>query len=317
LSQKFDQLASDIVPSSFLAATDALDTNISIINANLLQDLQHLKDILGLIPDLAVFGPVIARIVRGDPAAILELVDLLAEEILKARFQRDPLIKDTKELVHADLESKLGHLLKSNYRTIYGKFSYDFPDSENFVGGGHLRLETHAKIRVYFDIGTVMTGVLTANAVGLLPNLSRLWSLVPFSFVVDWFTNMSRRLHLVDDQVLYASLGINWCLWSYKLIWTPDADTLADFNLQSLSAEDPFSISVYQRDFSHWMPKLSDSRFDFLRRKSGPDPVTVGALVWTLLRVSYRRDRVPPLPSTIVVVVRSRRNLPAQSPALY
>lgn len=273
----------NIRPSSFLAASDAMDKGILLVQSNNLQNLQHLKDVLSLVPDLSRISELLAKAFRGDPSVIGDILDFLSSEILKARFQRDPLIKDTKELVSSELVDRLGPLLRTNYRTFYGEFIYEFPQDENFIGPGKLVLVTRSKVRIYFDISTLMAAVLTANSVGLLPNLARLWSLVPFSFVVDWFTNMSKRLHQVDNQLAYLSLGISWCLWSYKLTYYPSDSELAEYNLVNFDPSNQFGYTVYQREFSRWMPKLSESKFDFLRRRNGPDPVTVGALFYQLL----------------------------------
>lgn len=282
--KRVDDTMRDIRPSSFLAASDALDKGVLLIQNNMLQNLQHLKDLLGLLPDLSKFAEVAAKITSGDPSAIIDFIDLLTEEVLKQRFQREPITKAAKELLSADIATQLGPLLKSQYRTLYGSYSFEFQGADNFIGSGRLVLETRAKVRVYFDVGTALAAYLTANSVGLLPTLARIWSLLPFSFVVDWFTNMSKRLKLVDNQLLYVVLGINWCLWSYKVTWYPSEADLLEYNLKSIDPDKPFCITVYQREFSHWMPKLSESRFDFLRPTRTPDPVTVGSLIWQLSR---------------------------------
>jgi hypothetical protein len=281
--RRVDSVMRDIRPSSFLAASDALDKSVLLLKSNNLQNLQHLKDITGILPSLEPFAEVLAKCARGDVAALAALVGLLAEEILKQRFERDPLARDTKELVTAEIEKKLGPLLKSQYRTLQGSFTYEFSRGENFVGPGRLVLVTRAKVRSYFDVGTLMSAMLLANSVGLLPSLARLWSLVPFSFVVDWFANIGKRLHAVDNQLLYMALGISWSLWSYKVLYYPTEAELSEFSLTSYDPHDPFCISVYQREFSHWAPKLSESAFDFLRPTHSPDPVTVAALAFVLI----------------------------------
>lgn len=274
----------DLRPSHFLAASDALTTNIEALKTNELQNLQHLPAILDLLPDLGAIVRLATKALDGDPSAIIDLIDFLTEEILKWRFQRQPADRSVRELADTDVNKVLSSLSQSKASTIQGKFRYTFSDSENFMVDGILKLETHAKIRVRSDISTLMAGILTANAVGLLPTLSRIWALLPFSFVVDWFTNMSKRLKLVDNQLLYTTYGISWCLYSYKIVWYP-SDTLLDhYGLVSYDSANRFGISVYQREFTHWMPRLTESRFDFMRPTRGPDPVTVGALLWQLLR---------------------------------
>jgi len=278
-----DRQMQAIRPSHFFAASDALDSEVQLLKANNLQNAQQITGILKSIPDLASIASVVSKAMRGDPDAVLQFVDTASSEILKARFERDPTIKDTIEVVKSDLLARLGTLLQSSYHTAYGKFNYDFTQVENTYGSGKLSLQARAKIRFYLDASTLMAGLYTANAVGVLPTLSRIWQVVPFSFVVDWLTNMSVRLHAVDNQLAYGTLGVNWCLYSFKLLYEPSDDELLDSGLICPDSLDRLRLVVYQREFSHWMPHLMESKYDFLRRRTGPDLVTVGALVWQLL----------------------------------
>jgi hypothetical protein len=278
-----EQRLPDIRPSAFLAAADALNKNIQVLSSNNLQNLQHLKDILSLLPDLPKLARLVAKAASGDPSVIVDIIDFITEEILKLKFQREPLSRDLSELARKDIKADLEKVLRSKHATIYGEFNYTFSDSENFCHDGVLKLETRAKVRIHSDPSTLLTAILTANSIGLLPSLSRIWSLLPFSFVVDWFTNESKRLKLVDTQVLYMTFRISQCLYSYKVVYYPSPDELSRWGLESYDSGDPFGISVYQRELSRYAPRLSDSKFDFLRVTRGPDPLTVGSLVWQLL----------------------------------
>lgn len=278
-----ERFMTSIRPSHFYAASDALDSQVQLLKANNLQNAQHLAGVMEQIPDLASIASTAAEAMRGDPAAILHFVDVAASEILKARFERDPTIKDTKEIIESDILNRLGTLLTSSYHTAYGKFTYDFTSKENTYGPGKLSLQARAKVRFYLDAGTLMAGLYTANAVGVLPTLSRIWSVVPFSFVVDWLTNMSSRLHAVDNQLAYGTLGVNWSLYSFKLLYEPTDEELLEHGLISPAPNDRLKLVVYRREFTHWMPHLMESKFDFLRRSNKPNVVTVGALIWSLL----------------------------------
>ena len=151
------------------------------------------------------------------------------------------------------------------------------------MNDGTLKLVTRSKIRFISDPSTLWGQMLMANSVGLLPTLSRIWNLLPFSFVVDWFTNMSKRLHLVDDQVLWLALRVVFCTHSYQVTYYPSDERLLEFNLKNAPGGEPFGVSTYIREFTRITPRLVDSPIDFLRPTKGPDPVTVGSLLWQLL----------------------------------
>jgi hypothetical protein len=283
LSRYVSENLSDIRPSSFLAASNALDSYTMVLKTNWLQQFQHVAGILELLPDLESMSKLAAKASNGDPSALIDLIDILTEEILKTRFQRVPLIGSLKELSETEILSRLTSLLQPKTVTIYGKFNYAFPAWENSFGPGQLRLETRSKIRVHLDMSTLLAGVLVGNSVGVLPTFSRIWSLLPFSFVVDWFTNMGQRLKKVDNQLLYMCLGIRWCLYSYRVTYVPADSELDEFNLSNWGSSEPFSVSVYQREFSRWMPKLSESKYDLLSPTHSPDPLVIGSLLWQVL----------------------------------
>lgn len=282
VNQNVQSMMWQLRPSSFLSAADALDKQMVAFKGNLLQNLQHVKDIMELIPDPAGFERLIAKAIKGDPSAIKEAIDLLTEYILKYRFQIAPLLRDLEKLGKVEL-AQVAAVAKPQRMVAYGQYRYTFLDSENFMGDGTLKLVTRSKIAFVSDPSTLMGQLLMANSMGILPNFARLWNLVPFSFVVDWFTNMSKRLHLVDDQVLWLALRVSFCTHSYKVVYYPSADRLAQFNLKQSEGGEPFGVSTYIREFTRITPRLVDSPIDFLRPTTGPDPVTVGSLLWQFI----------------------------------
>jgi len=282
LRRKSETLMREIRPSSFIAFSNAMDENLLALKANHLQNLQHLKDVLGLLPDLGKAGQVIAKLAAGDFSALPQALDLLTELILQYRFQQAPIARDVAEFARIEIRSELESLTQPKTVTWRGKFLYDFLPEENFMGSGSLHLSAHTKANLTMDLSTALSGIVAANSVGLLPNLSRLWSLVPFSFIVDWFTNEAERLHLVDNQILSLfALRVHYCVHSYKITWYPDASELGSHGLMT-DPLDPFRISYYQRELSLYMPSLHNSKFDFMRRKTGPDPIVVGSLAYQL-----------------------------------
>lgn len=275
-----ESLMSDVRPSSFLSSADALNKHLEALSTNHIQTLQKLGAIMDLLPELTKLPRILSRISNGDLSALKDLIDYITDAILRYKFSQAPAARAIEEIAGSDVQRYLESLARSTDYTIYGDFTYVFPDDVNPYGRGSLVLVTRSKIRISQDLSTMVGSLLMANSVGLLPTLSRIWEILPFSFVVDWFTRMNKRLKLVDTQLLYMAFRTHWCVHSYKFLYYPDISELLDYGLES--AEDqPFHISAYVREKSVWMPRLRDSRLDFLAAGS-LNPLTSGALAWQL-----------------------------------
>jgi hypothetical protein len=270
-------------PSSFYSSSDALTKHIEGLKANHLENLSQLGGLLELLPNLRELPRLAGKALDGDISVVPEIIDYLSDAILKFRFAQAPTAGDAVELATTDLKKHLEDLFRSQSATIYGVFNWDFPDP-NPIGQGKLTLVTRSKVRVHLDLSTLLANYLSLNAVGLLPTLSRVWETLPFTFVVDWFTNMSGRLKQVDNQLLWIALRTSWCLHSYKVTYYPHESELEIYNLESFDPEDPFGLSVYIREFTRCTPQLRDSKFDFLAPKRGPNALTAGALIWSAVR---------------------------------
>lgn len=277
----YDRLA-DVRPSQYLAFSDALENQIQLLSSNNIQNLKELKGILDLAPDLPEFLRILARVFRGDASAIVDLIDYLTELILKINFGILPNARDVKDLIDSDVAKKLDALTHTEGVTGYGSFLYQFTDEENPFGDGLCYLRTRYKGRFTINSGTLMMMVLASNSLGLLPTLSRVWEVLPFSFIVDWVFNMKARIKQIDNLAISSMCAVTeWNLTSYKLLYRPSDEFLATYGLRS-SADDPFFVSVYRREFSLYAPRLRGSHFDFLRAVHRPDTVTVGSLAWQL-----------------------------------
>lgn len=277
----FRDLEGDIRPSSFLSSADALNKHLLALSTNHIQTLQKLGQILELLPELAEIPRLISKISSGDLSVLKDLIDYISGEILRYRFAQAPLKRAIDEITHNDVHAFLKSLGRSGDYTIYGNFEYEIPQSQNPYDDGRLLLVTRSKISISQDLSTMVESILMANSVGLLPTLSRIWEIIPFSFVIDWFTGMNKRLKLVDTQLAYMAFRTNWCVHSYRLSYYPSSEALSDYGLENVNDAKPFSLSVYRREKSAYMPRLRESRFDFLAT-SGPNPLTAGALAWQL-----------------------------------
>jgi hypothetical protein len=284
IHQRTALIERDVRSSSFYSASDALHNAIDILQSNNIENATQLSGLVDLLPDLKGIGKIAAKAAKRDPGAILDSADFLADAVLAFRFGQKPTFDDAMELAKSDLLNNINSLLRSRSQTIYGTTTYHLTDDDMSTLGlpGSAKLVTRSKIRIHTDLTTLLSGYLTANGIGALPTLSRLWAVVPFSFVADWFTGMGDRLQSIDDQLLWMAMGTDWCLHSFKLFYYPPDSLLAQYGLKT-DPDDPFAHVTYSREFSRLMPRLTDARFDYQAPSHGPNPVTVGALVWQFL----------------------------------
>jgi len=285
IAKRLSLFERDFRAASFYSSSDALHKSIDVLKANHIENVSQLSGIAGLLPDVKSLSRVAAKAAKRDPSAILDAVDILANAILAFRFAQKPTAEDAYELAKTDVRKEITRLLQVRSETMYGQFHYSFSDEEMesiIQLPGRMDFVTRSKIRVHTDLTSLLSTYLTANSMGLMPTLSRLWATVPFSFVVDWFTGMGNRLQKVDDQLLWMGMGVDWCLHSFKWVYYPPQSILDHYGLVS-SEDEPFNLTGYSREFSRLMPRLSDARFDYLAPSHGPNPVTVGALVWQFL----------------------------------
>jgi hypothetical protein len=275
----------DFRAAAFYSSSDALHKATDVLQANNIENLTQLSGILELLPDFPKIARAVAKAAQRDPAAIGEVLDIFADAWLAFRFSQAPTAKDVNELTHTAVKAELEGIIHRTEQTIYGEFHYDFDQdvvTDYLKLPGRLSIVTRSKIRIHTDMTTLLTSYLTANSIGMMPTLSRVWAIVPFSFVVDWFVGIGNRLKSIDDQLLWMAMGTQWCLHSFKLSYYPTDDELGSYGLQTFS-EDPLRLVHYSREFSRLMPRLADSRFDYQSPTHGPNPITVGALVWQFL----------------------------------
>lgn len=92
--------------------------------------------------------------------------------------------------------------------------------------------------RIGADWRITNPNLFLANRLGVLNPVSVAWELVPFSFVVDWFTNVGQFIAQWGDLAgvsienpYYTVLGRDTCRSSYVVYWTfPPPTTLAKEN---------------------------------------------------------------------------------------
>lgn len=83
---------------------------------------------------------------------------------------------------------------------------------------------------------------------GMFPTLQNSWDLVPLSFVVDWFTDISDRLSVYDANTRFATLDIISSVSSHKRVYS-GVDPRVIYPWVKATIVGKIDITIYSRHF--------------------------------------------------------------------
>ena len=193
-------------------------------------------------------------------------LDIVSDATLLYNFGIAPTIRDA-ELI-ATRTASLYHYYHQMVEnggsisfTAHGKFTYLFKTEEfPIFPGARLVVRTKAKFRVH--PGIFLTAILPIRAYGLLPDFENVWDLIPFSFVLDWFTSVGQYLEIVDNGLLMLALDPQ--LLTHSLTWSYDYSTEDQSAYGFTSQSDSTGYATYTRFVSGSMPLYLPSSLDFI-----------------------------------------------------
>jgi hypothetical protein len=273
-----------IFPGAVLAANSALEECMGVLEANHLENLSQMNVIGQLVGPFRNFVRLAGAVKKRDVVGTaMSAIDLLTDAQLLYSYAISPTLKDAKELARESesLLSKYRDESLYEWKTFYGSHFFEIPDSflPQYPG---LRVDYRAKIRVRLNPNSILASILPVEAFGLLPTLSRMWDLIPFSFVADWFLNIGGKLNAVDTALIFLAFDIEFVEMSMKVKWNIGDSLLESYNLQA-SGTEPY-LSYYCRTLTDTVPGFCYSDLDFEPGNGFPDWKTVTSLAWKLIR---------------------------------
>lgn len=134
-------------------------------------------------------------------------------------------LQDTKALV-SSVNNAIEQAAKLNlYDTYYADDTYT-----GRLGKYYYEDEYHLKLTCNKYSHPAMDLIRSLDDWGLYPNLERLWDMVPLSFVLDWFVNLSSLFENIDLQTRYDYLRIESVCSTRKIVvHLPVTSIQADF----------------------------------------------------------------------------------------
>jgi hypothetical protein len=268
----------DIRPACCLSANDAMKGYHS--DSNLIESIPDLPKLLHTVKDVAKLGKLLKDIAQLKPRAIPETIDFLSNLYLAWKYGLSPTISDI-EHAHKMAERYVEQLKAKSLelpKSLYGRFSYRIPECPKDMPGKVI-VTVRSKMVLRNSPAGVLATIIALDEVGLMPSLTRIWDLVPFSFVVDWFTNLDDRYQDIDNAAIRMALDVDYYIHTFTYRFEPAYAFYAP--LQRMS-DGNSHLRVFIRERSLIHPTFQSSRFDFHPPTNLKNRLmAAGALLWS------------------------------------
>lgn len=270
----------DISASALFSTVDAFKQSEGYLGTNVLQNLAKLPNISSALPKIKEAVDLLGSLARKDLSlhTLKDILDLSTQTILQHDFEwrpyHDLLFKYLPEMI-----STLHNLGKtSNRATGYGSFSFKMT---NQLGRKEVTLLTRTKLVMDTSSSGLLSAVLGIDALGLLPKASNVWDLIPFTFVVNWFTGVGEALRRAEYSLLLATIPA-YFVHTYTISSPLSSDELEILKTSSFD-DQPATLRLYYRDISLYTPYPRDSKFGFGIPTGLPSIGTIGSLLYQLI----------------------------------
>lgn len=263
--------------SCYVSSSDAVSDFRNEVGKNYLESIAELHQVLSMVPNLKPFFRFVQLVPRAKLlSAAFSLVDFASQTYLLTKFGLMP-FKDDILSLSAVYDSVLAKLRRDYTipQILRGKSTFVLTDGplENFV------LTTRTKISVSLPSDSLILSTLPLSSGGLDPSFANLWDLVPFSFVLDWFFNLSKRFEAIDSSFYMMTANVDYCVHSYTLR-SPLEGLIVDGEFDFNDVE----YTYYDRAISKFYPGPRQEHYDWLAKTIDPPMLIAGSLLWTVFR---------------------------------
>jgi hypothetical protein len=280
----WERRLNELRKSSVYSFHNALEKRLVLLKNNYLEVLKELPELPALIPDVLSLVRILTMAKSSSLIRTgLKLGDWITKFNLQYNFGIAPDVSVLQELnrVGPSLLRLIDRGDEVESVTEYGTFHFPFHDDESWGSGS--KLITRTKVNLTYPPKPVWNAIIGLYGVRLAPSLQNIWELIPGSFVVDWFTNMSARYKHVDLSLMQLAFKFNYFEHSYTIV-----SGLSDVNdvWEWLdSSESRLQAKYYVRDISFTVPQLAESTYDYLRVQGSPNSGILGSLLYQILRI--------------------------------
>lgn len=274
------RLQRDSYAACFLSSNSALDSMITKFSSNHIEFLAELRDVIPHV-DIVRALQALKGMKKKPVRALVALLQLLSNVKLVYSFGIAPTLRDAEDVSRKAASTMQKLLGSSTYQeqTIKGKFSFDIPDEYCGAFPG-IHLSARSSIRIRIDEDSLLASILPTYALGLLPSVSNLWDIVPWSFLVDWFFPVGEVTSQLETSTLMMLAKTSYSTHSINLAWCFPDDYLTEYGLGNASGTDS-CFRLYDRFVLSHLPTAAPTNLPIYGGLGVPDWSLLGALLFT------------------------------------
>jgi hypothetical protein len=274
-----DVLIRECMPLLFMAVNDAYDTHFSALESNYLETLSEYESLFGTL-DIGEFSKTLLSRFSRKAGTLVSVLDILADGALLYSFGIAPTVSDAQDVAQkaSKLRSRVFGGEAFGPHTVYGKYTFVVPSDYPILP--EATITARCKLRVIFAEDTLLQHVVKADTIGLLPTPSRMWDLIPFSFLMDSAFPTGDSLDIVEDTMRFMAFDVKYAVNSLTIDSKFDNEFLSD---HGVTVNDDYGAGYrkYVRFVSRRLPTFGATSLPVLM-PSTPNWVTTGSLVWKL-----------------------------------
>jgi hypothetical protein len=203
------------IGGTYLSAVDSFDKFYESIESNFIETAAELKSILAPIQAFKNLSSIPA-LLRTGSRGVVAILKTIASADLAYRFGVVPTLQDAVAL-QRDLVPVLNRISSLSEWTESRGIAIVELDADAIPGFSPCLAVYHTKAIWRLEPDSFGTHILASDRLGVLPTFSRLWDLIPFSWLSDYFLNIGNVFHLVDSQLLMALVSVKWSTSSMTL----------------------------------------------------------------------------------------------------
>jgi hypothetical protein len=265
----------DVMSLCHFSAASAVDHFMDTSDSNFLEALSELDQGLGILSAFDIVE--VLKRLPGKGGKIVKLLDVLSSATLLWQFGLAPSIQDGKELsklLQPRVKSIKQHLLTE--RTEYGVHK-----ALHTVEGFDMLFTCRSKLRFKLEPDSLLANIMPLDAVGLLPSLSNVWDLIPFSFISDYLIGIGDALEVVDNTAIAMLVSPVESFHSVKIEQFFRDEDLAEHFIADGGTDSGYRY--YERFHLPMVPPLLPTSFVTWSDVNLPNWKTSGSLIYQVL----------------------------------